>query len=201
MTQSNSVQLANYSLGDAYNPGASLLKQLLWYYIGSPLFMSYWLPFSGLKASILRLFGASIGTGARIKPGIRIKFPWRLVVGNDCWLGENAWIDNLAMVTLESNVCLSQGVYLCTGNHDWRKPTFDLRLGSIHIQQSAWIGAKSIVGPGVTVGDGAVLSLGSVASTSLESWTIYAGSPARPVKKRLLNRTPVDKVPVLTTVG
>lgn len=67
-------------------------------------------------------------------------------------------------MTLERNVCLSQGVYLCTGNHDWSKPTFALRLGSIHIEQSAWIGAKALISPGGTVGAGAVLALGSVAT-------------------------------------
>ncbi|MEN8446366.1 MAG: WcaF family extracellular polysaccharide biosynthesis acetyltransferase [Cyanobacteria bacterium J06555_13] len=183
---SKAVQLANYTPGKDYSPGAPLLKQLLWFYIGSPLVISNWLPFSGLKVKLLRLFGASIGTGVRIKPGLRVKFPWRLTVGEDCWLGENAWIDNLAPVTLESNVCLSQDVYLCTGNHDWGKPTFDLRLGSIHIEQSAWVGARAVVGPGVTVGAGAVLALGGATSRNLESWTIYAGNPAQPVKKREL---------------
>lgn len=181
------VQLASYTPGDDYSPGAPLLKQLLWFYGGSPLVMSHWLPFSGFKVKLLRLFGATIGSGVRIKPGVRVKFPWRLSVGDNCWLGEHAWIDNLAPVTLDDNVCLSQGVYLCTGNHDWSKPTFDLRLGGIHIEQSAWIGAQAMVGPGVTVGAGAILSLGSVTSRTLESWTIYAGNPAQPIKTRDLS--------------
>ncbi|NJM99042.1 MAG: colanic acid biosynthesis acetyltransferase WcaF [Phormidesmis sp. RL_2_1] len=181
---SSSVQLAKYTPLSSYNAGASFLAQLLWFYIGSPLLMAYWLPFSGLKVRILRLFGAAIGAGVRIKPGVRVKFPWRLSVGDSCWLGENVWIDNLAPVVLDHNVCLSQGVYLCTGNHDWSKPTFDLRTGAIRIEHSAWIGAKAVVGPKVTVGEGAVLSLGSVASASLACWTIYAGNPAQPIKKR-----------------
>ena len=107
-----SVQLAKYSSGDDYSPGAPLLKQLLWFYLGAPLLMSHWLPFSALKVGILRLFGASIGNQVRIKPGVRVKFPWRLMVGDSCWLGEQAWIDNLASVALAHDVCLSQGVYL-----------------------------------------------------------------------------------------
>ncbi|MEO1621954.1 MAG: WcaF family extracellular polysaccharide biosynthesis acetyltransferase [Cyanobacteria bacterium J06632_3] len=183
---SPSVQLDQYSPSADYTPGASLIKQLLWYYIGSPLVMSYWLPMSGIKVRILRQFGASIGDGVRIKPGVRIKFPWRLIVADHCWLGEGAWIDNLAPVTLGSNVCLSQGTYLCTGNHDWSKPTFDLRLGPISIEQSAWIGARAVVGPGVTVGEGAVLTLNSVASRSLESWQVYVGNPCQSIKKRTI---------------
>lgn len=182
--KSPSVQLANYTPSSDYSPGASIIKQLLWFYIGAPLLSTYWLPFSGLKVKILRLFGASMGIGIRIKPGVKVKFPWRLTVGDSCWLGEQVWIDNLAPVTLAENVCLSQGVYLCTGNHDWTKPTFDLCIDKICIEHSAWIGAKAVIGPGVTVGEGAVLGLGSTASSSLERWTIYAGHPAVPLKAR-----------------
>lgn len=181
-----SVQLAQYSPGDSYSPGASLVKQLLWYYLGSPLVTSYWLPASDVKVWLLRQFGAHVGSGVRIKPGVRIKFPWRLSVADDCWIGEGAWIDNLAPVTIGSNVCLSQGVYLCTGNHDWSKSTFDLRLGSITVESNVWIGAQAVVGPGATIREGAVLTLNSVASQSLEPWRIYAGNPCRPVKERLI---------------
>ena len=180
----NAVHLSQYKSDCCYSPGASLLKQLAWFYFGSLLAASYWLPLSGLKVRLLRLFGAQIGKGVRIKPGVRVKFPWRLTVGDDCWIGEQVWIDNLAPVVLEHDVCLSQGVYLCTGNHDWSKPTFNLRLGSIKIGHSAWIGAKAVVCPGVTVGEGAVLTVNSVAAGALVAWTIYTGNPAVPIKQR-----------------
>ena len=186
-------QLAQYNPGD-YTPGVSLIKQLLWYYVGSPLFMSYLVPVSEPKAKLLRLFGASVGTGVRIKQGVRIKFPWRLTVGDDCWLGEGAWIDNLAPVTLGDNVCLSQEVYLCTGNHNWSKPSFDLILGEIKIEQSAWIGARGVVGPGVTVGEGAVLTLNSVANKPLQAWTVCVGNPAVAVKQRKIKEQPKEQL-------
>ena len=179
------MQLRLYTSG-SYTPGAPYWKQLLWYFLGSPFVQSHWLPFSGIKTSILRLFGAQIGQGGRIKPGVRIKFPWRLVVGDEVWIGEDAWIDNLETVILENNVCLSQKVYLCTGNHDWSDPAFSLRVAPIHIQQGSWIAAGAIVGPGVTVGHGAVLTLGGVAARSLEAMTIYAGNPAQAIKRRVI---------------
>ncbi|MEO0648302.1 MAG: WcaF family extracellular polysaccharide biosynthesis acetyltransferase [Cyanobacteria bacterium J06650_10] len=183
---SNAIQLSQYASDNSYNPGVSFFKQLIWFYAGFPLVTSYWMPFSALKIKVLRLFGASIGKGVRIKPGVRIKFPWRLTVGDDCWLGEQLWIDNLASVVIEHDVCLSQGVYLCTGNHDWSLETFDLRLGAIKIKQSAWVGARAVVCPGVTVGEGAVLTVNSVASKSLEPWMIHSGNPAQPVKTRVI---------------
>lgn len=179
------MYLNHYTTGN-YTVGASLLKQLLWYFIGCPLVRSYWLPFSGIKVFLLRLFGAKIGEGVRIKPGVLIKFPWRLSVGDYVWLGENLWIDNLATVTIESQVCLSQGVYLCTGNHNWRDPSFQLITETITIETGSWIAARAVVGPGVTVKKGAILGLGAVTGKSLEAMTIYAGNPAQAIKKRII---------------
>ncbi|BBD69163.1 transferase hexapeptide repeat containing protein [Nostoc commune NIES-4072] len=179
------MRLNQYTVGD-YTPGAPYWKQLLWYFVGSPLVESYWLPLSAFKIWILRIFGAKIGQGVRIKPGVRVKFPWRLNIGDFVWIGEDAWIDNVAPVTIQSHVCLSQGVYLCTGNHDWNHPDFKLISAPIHIQESSWIAARSVIGPGVTVGRGAVLTLGGVTGKSLEPMTIYAGNPAQPIKQRKL---------------
>ncbi len=179
------MRLDNYTLG-TYTPGAPYWKQFLWYFCGAPLLESRWLPLSALKVWILRTFGATIGKQVRIKPGVRVKFPWRLTVSDFVWIGEDVWIDNLATVNLESHVCLSQGVYLCTGNHDWNHPDFQLIPAPIHIQEGSWIAAKSIIGPGVTVGRGAVLTIGSTAGHSLEPMTIYAGNPAKAIKQRKL---------------
>ncbi len=179
------MRLDRYSLG-SYTPGASYWKQLLWYFLGSPLVESHVIPFSTIKVWVLRRFGAQIGQGIRLKPGVRVKFPWRLTIGNFVWIGENTWIDNLAHVTIEDHVCLSQGVYLCTGNHNWSHPDFKLITAPIHIQEGSWIAAKSAIGPGVTVGRGAVLALGGVTGHSLEPMTIYAGNPAQPIKPRKL---------------
>lgn len=156
----------------------------LWFFIGRHFVQSSLFPFSLLKVVVLRLFGARIGRDVIIKPGVKIKFPWKLSVGNHVWLGECVWIDNLDTVRIEDHVCISQGAYLCTGNHDWSQEPFTLRTGKIHIQQGAWIAARAIIGPGVTVGQGAVLTLGSVASKTLDSMSVYAGNPAILIKQR-----------------
>ncbi|BAY66020.1 putative acetyltransferase [Calothrix brevissima NIES-22] len=178
------MRLDQYSVG-TYTPGAPYWKQLLWYFIGSPLVESYWLPMSKVKVWILRRFGATIGQQVRIKPGVKVKFPWRLSVGDFSWIGENTWIDNIAPVVIENHVCVSQGVYLCTGNHHWNHPDFKLIPAPIYIHESSWIAAKSVIGPGVTVGKGAVLTLGGVTGRSLDAMIIYAGNPAQAIKKRL----------------
>jgi putative colanic acid biosynthesis acetyltransferase WcaF len=132
------------------------------------------------------MFGSKIGKGVVLKSGVKIKFPWRLEVGDHSWVGEDVWIDNLASVRIGSHACVSQGAYLCTGSHDWSSPSFDLIVKPITVGDNAWVAAKSTVGPGVTVGEGAVLGLGSTTSKDLEPWSIYAGSPAVFVKRRTL---------------
>lgn len=150
------------------------------------LFVSSWLPGSAHRRVLLKAFGARIGVGVVIKPKVRIKFPWRLEIGDHSWIGEDAWIDNLGPVTIGSNACISQGAYICTGSHDWSSPTFDLIVKPITIGDGAWVATKSTVGPGVTVGEGAVLGLGSTTSKDLEPWCVYSGAPAEFVRKRIL---------------
>ncbi|MCT0229501.1 WcaF family extracellular polysaccharide biosynthesis acetyltransferase [Synechococcus sp. CS-1324] len=175
--------LANYQLPADWSPGAPRWKQALWLIVGQLLLGSH-LPGTAWRRWLLQSFGAQIGSGCRLKPGLRVKFPWRLVVGDHCWLGESVWIDNLAPVRLGDRVCLSQGAFLCTGNHDYRSPGFELTLGPIKVGADAWICAKAVLAPGSQVGEGAVVGLAAVASGRIGSGSIMAGNPAVPVGRR-----------------
>lgn len=166
-----------------FDRGCSIFKEFLWVLI-SGLFFSTWIPGSAWRITALRIFGAKIGSNVVIKPRAKIKFPWKLSVGDNTWIGESAWVDNLAQVDIGSNVCISQGVYLCTGSHDWISNGFDLIVKQITIQDQVWLGAYCRLGPGVVVAKGAVLSLGSIATKSLSSNSIYKGNPAKFVKLR-----------------
>jgi len=166
-----------------FSRGRPAFVEALWL-IAQGLFVASWLPGSALRAAVLRLFGAQIGRDVRLKPGLRVKFPWRLTVGDHTWLGENVWLDNLAEIRIGSHCCVSQGAYLCTGSHDWDREGFDLVTRPIRLEDQAWICAPAVVGPGVTVGQGAVLALGSVATGDLAPWQVHQGVPARPVRAR-----------------
>jgi putative colanic acid biosynthesis acetyltransferase WcaF len=166
-----------------YKPG-SRLKRFLWYFINELFLKNRYNPSSSVKLFWLKCFGAKIGNGVVIKPSVNIKYPWKLKIGNHCWIGEEVWIDNLEEVTIGDHVCLSQGAFLICGNHNYKSTAFDLIVKPIHIESGAWIGSKSVVGPGVTVGSHAVLSLGSVASNNLDSYRIYRGNPAIKIKTR-----------------
>lgn len=167
-----------------YNPGKHVFIRFLWYYANLIFFRSGLFPFSGLKVSILRFFSARIGKGVIIKPHVNIKYPWKLKIGDHSWIGENSWIDNLGEVIIGDNVCLSQGAFLLCGNHNYKKPTFDLIVGDITLEDGVWIGAQALVGPGITCHEHSVLSVKSVATSNLEAFGIYRGNPAVKVKER-----------------
>ena len=171
-----------------YSPGRRTWVQALWFFFGLPLLRSSCIPSSSLRRFLLRLFGARVGKGVVIKPGVRVKYPWLLQVGDHTWIGEDVWIDNLAPVQLGSNVCISQGVYLCTGNHDWTDPLFGLVVRPIVIHDGAWLGAKAVVSPGVEVAECAIASAGSVVTRNLEASIIYAGNPAVAVRTRIVRQ-------------
>lgn len=155
-----------------FNRGAPWWLEALWIAVSGLLF-STWLPGSRWRCALLRMFGAKVGRGVVIKPAVRIKFPWKLTVGNYSWLGESVWIDNLDRVEIGDNCCISQGVYFCTGNHRWDKATFDLVTKPIIIEDESWIGARATLLPGVVVHSNCVLSAGFIAAGHYEKDTIY----------------------------
>ena len=179
----SNINLSTYN-NARYNPGRGVLIATLWYFVNSFFLQTTFNPFSGVKVFILRIFGARIGTGVVMKPSINVKYPWNLEIGNNSWIGENVWLDSLVPIKIGNNVCISQGAYLCTGNHNWSDPSFGLIVKPIIIEDGAWIGARAIVLPGVTIATHSVVTAGSVISKDTEPYGIYAGNPAEKVRDR-----------------
>lgn len=166
-----------------YNPGTWMAK-ILWLSTSIFFFQSR-IPWPSFwKRLLLNAFGAQVGKGVIIKPRVTIKYPWKLIVGDHCWIGENVWIDNLGQVTLGDHCCLSQGALLLCGNHNYKKATFDLMVSDIALEDGVWICARANVGPGVTCSSHSVLAMGSTATTDLEAWMIHQGNPASAKAKR-----------------
>jgi putative colanic acid biosynthesis acetyltransferase WcaF len=182
-TDLSSFTVGNYKAGNK-------LRIACWYAINYFIFNSAvpW-PY-GFKSFLLRLFGARVGKGLIIKTKVRIKYPWRLNIGDHCWIGEDVWIDNLDNVSIGDHVCLSQGAMLLTGNHDYSVSSFPYRLGKIILENGVWIGARSTVCPGVTCFSHSILTVASVATRNMEQMKIYAGNPARFVRERKISGEP-----------
>lgn len=177
------VDLSSFCV-EEFDKGAGRIKQVLWYFVNAFFVRASWNPFMSVKVFLLKLFGAKIGHGLVIKNNVVIKFPWKLVVGENCWLGENCWIDNIDQVIIGNNVCVSQGAMLLTGNHDYRVSNMPYRNAPITIEDGAWVGARSIVCPGVIVRNNSILSVGSVATHDMEAGMMYQGNPASIVRER-----------------
>jgi putative colanic acid biosynthesis acetyltransferase WcaF len=169
-----------------FKPGGNPVSRIIWYFCNQIFLSSGFFPFSGFKITLLRLFGARIERGVTIKPNVSIKYPWHLTIGKFCWIGEYVWVDNLTKVKIGDNVCLSQGAMLLTGNHNYKKTTFDLITEGIILHDGVWIGARSVVCPGVTCHEHSVLAVGSVAICDLEARGIYQGNPAVKMRDRVI---------------
>jgi putative colanic acid biosynthesis acetyltransferase WcaF len=177
------VNFQGFSYG-TFNRGAGKAKEIMWYILKMVFFLSAF-PFpSSLKVAILKLFGAKVGARTLIKPRVNIHFPWKLVLGDDVWIGEEALLLNFEVLTIGSNVCISQRTFLCGGNHDYKDPTMPFRNAPITLKDGVWVGASCFVGPGVTIGVDTVVSAGSIVTGNLNSNSIYKGNPAVFIKER-----------------
>jgi putative colanic acid biosynthesis acetyltransferase WcaF len=160
------------------------LRRLLWNICWGLLYRLSPRPFHGWRSMLLRLFGATLGPNCHFYPGSRVWAPWNLICADQVTAGDGVEIYNPAPVTLGSHAILSQRAYLCGATHDYDDPAFPLLAYTMHIGAYAWVCARASVAPGVRIGEGAVLGLGSVATRDLEPWTVYAGAPAVKVKAR-----------------
>lgn len=154
--------------GSGYDKGRNVVWQALWVAASSLVVERIWCP-ARLRVIVLRAFGAKIGTGVYIRQHVRIHWPWKVTIADNVWIGVDSWLLNLEPITIGSNVCISQGVFLCTGSHDHRSPTFEFDNAPIVIKDGAWIAARATVLRGVTIGAGALVGACALVARSVEA--------------------------------
>jgi putative colanic acid biosynthesis acetyltransferase WcaF len=160
------------------------LRRLGWDICWAVLYRFSPRPFHGWRSLLLRTFGATMGSNCHFYPKSKVWAPWNLICADQVTAGDGAEIYNPAPITLGSHAILSQDAYICGATHDYDDPSFPLLAYAMQIGAYGWICAKASVAPGVQVGEGAILGLGSVATRNLEPWTVNAGCPAVKVKER-----------------
>ncbi len=175
------MDLSKFSSRD-FDRGASRLKEIAWFVVRRCFFQTPNPLPSSFRAALLRLFGARIGAGAVIRSNVNVTFPWRLSMGDHVWIGEEVIILTLAPVTIESNVCVSQRAFLCTGTHNFHRETFDLQTKPIILRSGSWVAAQSFIGPGVEVGSGSIVAAGSVVMENVPARSLVRGNPAAVVR-------------------
>jgi putative colanic acid biosynthesis acetyltransferase WcaF len=175
--------IADPYLRPAFSRG-NQARRLVWNIVHALLYRTSPRPFHAWRSLLLRAFGATMGPDCHFYPRSKVWAPWNLHCADQVTLADEAEIYNPAPMHFGSHAIVSQGAYLCGATHDYNSPAFPLLAYEMHFGARCWVCAKAIVGPGVSLGEGAVLGLGAVATRSLEPWTVCAGSPARPVKER-----------------
>lgn len=160
---------------EGYDKGRSWMWQAAWFAVQNLIFAAWWCP-RRLRPHLLRMFGAQIGDNVFIRHRVRVLWPWKLTIGNDVLIGEDAWLLNLEPIDIGSDVCLSQGVFLCTGSHDFSSSDFSYDNGPISIRDGVWIAAQALVLRGVVIDSGSLVGARAVVRSSLESGARVAPS-------------------------
>lgn len=160
------------------------IKRVLWGFVW--LFAARWTPASAhlWRIAVLRLFGAQISWKAYVYPSVIIWAPWNLTIKDYGTLARGVICYNIAPVSIGVRAVVSQGAHLCTGTHDYLDPAFPLIARPISIGKRAWVCADAFVGPGVSIGDGAILAAAAVAHRDIAPWCIYTGNPATLLRLR-----------------
>ncbi|WP_422374601.1 putative colanic acid biosynthesis acetyltransferase [Roseibium sp.] len=148
------------------------------------LLASWSQPLHGWRRFLLRQFGAKVGEGVYVAPSARIWHPGNLVLEDFAAIADEADIYNMAPVTIGKYAVVSKRAHLCAGSHDINDDRFLLIAKPVTLEAYSWVAAEAFVGPGVTVGEGAVLGARGVTAKDLAPWTVFAGNPARPLKER-----------------
>ena len=168
--------MRGYTTGD-FDRGAPRWWEALWVAAKCVFFLGPWPWPSRLRVALLRFFGARIGERVVIRSQVNISFPWRLEIERDVWIGEEVMILSLEQVKIGPSVCISQRAFICTGTHDFRAPGFDLIVKPVTIGGHSWIAAQSFIGPGVEIGEGSVVSAGTMLFESVPPQSLVRGNP------------------------
>lgn len=156
------------------------LGRILWA-LATPFFRWSPRPFWAWRRLILRVFGARVSDGVHVYPSVRIAVPWNLSLGENCAVGDNAKLYSLGMITVGARATVSHGAHLCAGTHDLRDPARALLKPPIVIGADVWICTEAFIGPGVNIGERAIVGARAVVMRDVEENTTVVGNTARPV--------------------
>lgn len=163
-------------------------RKFLWLLVWACFYRFLPRPLRGLRLKILRAFGAKLGPGVNIRPSARIWHPWLLSMGAHSCLADDVVIYNLGPVHIGDHTVISQNSYVCAGSHDYTKPNLPLTRPTIRIGSGVWICAQAFIGPGVTIGDNAIVGAASCVNKDVPANTIVAGNPAQTVRERPMSQ-------------
>lgn len=167
-----------------FSSNLSLKEKILagvWRVVNQLLMKSIFCP-NKLRKYFLILHGARIGARVIIRSGVRVQFPWNLVIGDDCWIGEEVWFINHEKVAIGSDVCISQRSIICSGGHDYRSSSLEYAHKPVVIKDGAWVCLDAKVLPGVTIGECSVVSASEIVRKSLDDYSMLINGQVRKIE-------------------
>ena len=165
-------------------PLSNRVRRLGWIFVWFFFFRPSPPPLHGWRGILLRVFGAKVGRGVHVYPGVRIWAPWNLDLADECGVGDGAILYSQGLISLGRRSVVSQGAHLCAGTHDYEKPGFPLVTKPISVGAQAWLAAECFIHPGVSIGEGAVIGARAVVTKDMPAWTVCSGHPCAPIKRR-----------------
>ena len=167
---------------------ANRLMRVVWSVAYLILFKYSPRPLHGWRSFLLKCFGAKVGKGVHVYPGVKIWAPWNLILDDECGIASGVELYSQGLIKVGKRAVISQGSYICTGTHDYNDKGFPLYTMPITIGDYAWVAAGAFVHPGVTIGKGAVIGARSVVTKNMPEWTVCAGFPCKVLKERVLQK-------------
>lgn len=152
-----------------------------WWFTNSFL---YNFPSKRFRNYMLRKMGMTFQGDARIYAGFHIRNPRGIVLGNGVSIGPKVLLDGRKGLTIEEGAVIGYGAIIWTLNHDYNDIHFCGKGAPVTIGRRAWICSNSIIMPGITIGEGAVVASGAVVTHNVEPYTIVGGVPAKVIGKR-----------------
>jgi putative colanic acid biosynthesis acetyltransferase WcaF len=176
--------LKSFRLPDNFRGRPGWFVQL-WWMVQATLFHGSPQVMYGFRRWLLRLFGARIGNNVMLRPTVEVTYPWKLVIGNDCWIGDHVTLYTLGEIHIGDNAVVSQHSYICAASHNYTVPSFDIYDSPVYIESEAWVASGVFVAPGVRIRHGAVIGARSVVLNDMPEMMLCAGYPAKPLRHRL----------------
>lgn len=162
----------------------SYAARALWQLTWLLLFRPSPSPAARWRLFLLRLFGAKVAGTANVRSTVRILHPWLLTMGDHSSIGDRVHVYNLGQLSIGDQTSISQNTHLCGGTHDYQQPALPLIRAEIRIGSGVWICADAFIGPGVHIGDNAIVAARAVVVKDVPPNLIVGGNPARVIRGR-----------------
>jgi putative colanic acid biosynthesis acetyltransferase WcaF len=183
MIQNRIQDLASFRFPQNFSGKPGWYAQI-WWFVQATLFSWSFDFMYGWRSFLLSLFGAKLGKNIRVRPSARITCPWKVTIGDYCWIGQETILHGPGEIEIGNDTVVSARSYIDTASHHYDSLTFDIFVTKVHLDDEVWIATDVFVAAGVTIGKGAVVGARSSVFNDLPAMMVCVGTPAKPVRER-----------------